>query len=121
MDKMKTFFKKRRVLVILGVAAIFIGAIIYATRPATMILFYSDSCSHCRNVEAYINTNGIKNKIKFEEKEVSQNQANATLLERRARQCRLDMTQGVGVPFFFDGDKCLMGDEPIIDYFKTLN
>lgn len=107
-------------MVILGVAVIFIGAIIYAKRPTTMILFYSDSCPHCQNVETYINENGIKDKIRFEKKEVSQNQANATLLERKARQCNLDMTQGLGVPFFFDGQECLVGDEPIIDYFKAL-
>lgn len=120
MDKIKIFFKSNRILVILAVAAIFIGAIIYAKRPTTMILFYSDSCPHCQNVETYINENGVKDKIKFEEKEVSQNQANAALLEHKARQCNLDTTQGLGVPFFFTGKDCLMGDEPIINYFKTL-
>ncbi len=120
MDKIKIFFKSNRILVILAVAAIFIGAIIYAKRPTTMILFYSDSCPHCQNVETYINENGIKNKIKFEEKEVAQNQTNATLLERKAKECGLDTAQSLGVPFFFDGQECLMGDEPIINYFKAL-
>jgi glutaredoxin len=120
MDKIKTIFKKHRALVMLGIAAIFIGAIIYAKKSPEMVLFYSDSCPHCKNVEAYINENDLKNKIKFAEKEVSNNQANAALLERKARQCSLDMTQGIGVPFFFDGKSCLIGDAPIIDYFQTL-
>lgn len=120
MDRIKEFFKKKTGLVILGIILIFAGAIIYAKSRTTMILFYSTSCPHCKNVEAYISENGIKDKIKFDEKEVSQSQANATLLESKARQCGLDMTQGIGVPFFFDGKDCLMGDEPIINYFKTL-
>ena len=121
MNKMKIMFKKNRVLIILAMAAIFIGAIIYAKKPATatMILFYSDSCPHCKNVEAYIDENGIKDKIVFDKKEVSRNQANAMLLERKARQCNFDPAQGIGVPFFFDGTNCVMGDEPIIDYFKN--
>ena len=118
MDKMKTFFKKRWVLLVFGVAVIFIGAIIYAKAPAKMILFYSDSCPHCKNVEAYMDQNGIREKMKFEEREVSQDRNNAALLEQKARQCNLDLSQGIGVPFFFDGQQCLMGDEPIIEYFK---
>jgi len=119
MNKMKIIFKKNGVLVILAAAAIFVGAIIYAKKPAeaNMILFYSNSCPHCKNVESYINDNGIKDKIKFEEKEIS-NQANAALLERKARQCNFNVAQGIGVPFFFDGTNCIMGDEPIINYFK---
>jgi glutaredoxin len=98
----------------------FILAIVRAKSQVNMILFYSDSCPHCKNVEAYINENGISDKIKFDQKEVSQNQANATLMERKANDCGLDTTQGLGVPFFFNGQECLMGDEPIINYFKTL-
>ncbi len=120
MDKIKEFFKKKTGLVVLGVIAIFIGSIIYAKSSPKMILFYSDSCPHCQNVEAYINENGISNKIKFSQKEVSQDQANATLMERKANECGLDTTQGIGVPFFFNGQECLVGDEPIINYFKTL-
>lgn len=122
MDKIKIFFSKRRVSVILGVILIFIGAIVYAKNSAseTMILFYGDTCPHCQIVETYIQENGIKNKIQFEEKEVFQNQANAALLQRKAKECHLDLTQGIGVPFFFDGQQCLMGDEPIINYFKAL-
>ena len=125
MDKIKIFFKKNRILVLSLIAVIFIGAIIYAKKqPAqtiqpSMILFYSDSCPHCKNVEAYISENNIKDKLKFDEKEVSKSQANVTLLESKARQCGLDTNQGLGVPFFFDGQNCLMGDQPIIDYLKA--
>lgn len=120
MDKVKIFFKSNRILVILVVAAIFIVAIVRARSQTNMILFYGESCPHCQNVETYINENGIKNKIKFAEKEVSQNKTNAALMERKAKVCGLDTAQGLGVPFFFTGKDCLMGDEPIINYFKAL-
>lgn len=85
-----------------------------------MILFYSDSCPHCQKVEQYITDNGLRQKLKFRELEVSLNQANAQTLERKARGCGLDTTQGVGIPVFFDGQKCYQGDTEIINYFQSL-
>lgn len=117
--------KKHKALVIIGVLVIFVGAIIYAkqSNPAnelpSMILFYSTSCPHCKIVEAYITDNGVRNKLKFQELEVSSNQANADLLGQKAQKCKLDTNKGIGVPFFFDGEKCIVGDQDIISYFKT--
>ncbi|MFA5184033.1 MAG: hypothetical protein WC456_00735 [Patescibacteria group bacterium] len=104
------------IIIILALAAA--GIWLLATQQPRMILFYSDSCPHCQVVAEYIDQNGIRERFKFQELEVSRSQANATLLERKARQCDLDTAQGLGVPFFFDGEKCLMGDQDIIDYFK---
>lgn len=84
-----------------------------------MILFYGDTCPHCKTVEEYITANNIKAKLSFKELEVFNNQANAQLLASKAQKCGLDVSGGVGVPFFFDGHNCLVGDQPIIDYFKT--
>lgn len=111
--------KKYGPLIILAASVFLIaGLIISAAGRPKMILFYSDSCSHCKNVEEYINSNGIKDKLSFQELEVSKNQANASLLQKKARQCGLDPNQGLGVPFFFDGEKCLIGDQDIINYFQ---
>ncbi|MFA5109324.1 MAG: hypothetical protein WC458_02170 [Patescibacteria group bacterium] len=85
-----------------------------------LILFYSDSCPHCQNVEKYINDNGVKNQLGFQELEVSQNKNNSALLVKKAHQCGLDVNSGIGVPFFFDGEKCLLGDQDIIAYFEKL-
>ena len=111
--------KKYWPLIIIAVVIIFAGAIILAKQQSAMILFYSDSCSHCQIVEKYITDNGIDAKLDFQKKEVSRSQANATLLERKARQCGLDVTQGLSVPFFFDGSRCYAGDQEIIAYFNT--
>jgi len=83
------------------------------------ILFYGEGCPHCALVDKYIADNGLKNKLAFTELEVFNNQANADLMAAKARGCGLDTSQNLGVPFFFTGDKCLEGDQEIIDYFKS--
>lgn len=82
-----------------------------------MILFYSLSCPHCQNVEQYINDNKVSEKYKFARLEISQDQKNSAKLIARAKTCGLE-TQGLGVPFLWTGEKCLMGDTEIIDFFK---
>ncbi|QQG52173.1 MAG: hypothetical protein HY931_02380 [Candidatus Falkowbacteria bacterium] len=84
------------------------------------ILFYGDTCPHCKNVEEFMSTNGTKAKLSFLELEVYRNQSNAQLLVATAKKCGLDTSAGVGVPLFFDGEKCLLGDQDIINYFKQL-
>jgi glutaredoxin len=113
--------KKYQIPLLIIIALVAISLIIFFQNRPGMILFYSDSCPHCQNVNKYINDNGLKDKLKFQELEVSQpqNKTNAALLEKKARQCGLDVSQGLGVPFFFDGQKCLMGDQDIINYFQN--
>lgn len=87
--------------------------------PTGMILFYGDTCPHCKIVEQYINDNNIKAKLQFTELEVFNNKANSALMLKKAKACQLDTTKGMGVPFFFDGQNCLLGDQDIINFFKT--
>lgn len=82
-----------------------------------MILFYRDDCPHCKNVEAFIEKNNIKDKVDFEMKEVKENQDNALLLIKKAASCGLPTDQ-IGVPFFWDGFKCIVGDELINKFFE---
>ena len=82
------------------------------------ILFYGDGCPHCENVEEYMASSGVKERYSFQELEVYNNQSNAKLLAKTAKDCGLDSSQGIGVPFFFDGSQCYIGDQPIIDYLK---
>lgn len=84
------------------------------------ILFYGDTCPHCKNVDEFMNANGTRDKLSFQELEVYRNQVNSRLLVATAKKCGLDTSAGVGVPFFYDGEKCLMGDQDIINYFKQL-
>lgn len=113
-------YKKLIIIIgaILAVLAILIPLRYLAGKPK-MILFFGDTCPHCKNVENYIAANNVKNKLNFQELEVFNDQDNANLLGEKAKQCGLDTSNGVGVPFFFDGQNCIQGDEPIIEFFKT--
>ncbi|MFA6417419.1 MAG: hypothetical protein WCW61_04510 [Patescibacteria group bacterium] len=113
------------IILVLGVAAL-LAIMSFSQQSQNVepgndkILFYGDTCPHCKNVEEFMNTNGTRDKLSFRELEVYRNQTNAQLLGATAKKCNLDASAGVGVPFFYDGEKCLMGDQDIINYFKQL-
>lgn len=114
--------KKYRAFIIVSLFIILMGVTIYLSnpkKPSPLILFYSTTCTHCQNVASYIASSGVKNRLQFQELEVSANKTNAALLGKTAQQCQVDTSQGIGVPFFFDGEKCLIGDQDIINYLKT--
>ena len=82
-----------------------------------MVLFYGNTCPHCAKVESFIKNNNIDQKLSFEQKEVYDNKANAEIMKDLASACNIPIN-GMGVPFFWDGSKCLIGDEPIINFFS---
>jgi glutaredoxin len=84
-----------------------------------IILFYGIGCPHCAKVEEFIKENKIKEKIAFEEKEVYFNKDNAKKLVEIAKKCGFKENE-IGVPFLWDGEnqRCIVGDEPIINFFK---
>lgn len=84
------------------------------------ILFYSNSCPHCRNVEQYIAENNITSHYYFDQKEITTDQNNTALLIQKAKICGEDMST-LGVPLLFDNDKCYSGDKEIINYLATKN
>ncbi len=88
-----------------------------AQEKTDIVLYYGDGCPHCANVEKYIQENGIKDKVSFEEKEVYKNKDNAEQMAEDASYCGIDV-ESFGVPFLWADGKCLMGDEDIIDFFK---
>ena len=81
------------------------------------ILFYGDTCPHCEKVEEYINSHNLESKVPFRRLEVFNNQANASLLGKKASTCGMK-ADTVGVPFLYDGSKCYMGDEEVMSFFK---
>jgi glutaredoxin len=84
-----------------------------------IVLFYGIGCPHCAKVEEFIRENKIKEKIAFEEKEVYFNKDNAKKLVEIAKKCGFNEKE-IGVPFLWDGEnqRCIVGDEPIINFFK---
>jgi len=83
-----------------------------------IILFYGDGCPHCAIVEKYLSENNVSDTIAFAQKEVYHHQDNAKELETKAKQCGIP-TDSIGVPFLWDGSGCIIGDQPIIDFFKS--
>ena len=85
-----------------------------------LIFFYGEGCPHCANVEKFFQDNSVESKIQFEKKEVWGDKQNAYLMTLIAtKKCSLPENQ-LGVPFLWNGpdSKCLLGDQPIIDFFK---
>ena len=89
---------------------------------ADLILFHGDGCPHCKIVSDYISANKVAEKIKISSHEVYYNKTNQNLLTETVKKCpEIDSTQGVGVPLGYDkvNNKCLYGDQPIIDWIKA--
>lgn len=82
-----------------------------------IILYYGEGCPHCEIVDKYIEENNIESKVSFIRKEVYRNKENQEDLVTKARTCGFD-DDGIGVPFLYDGEKCLIGDQDIINFFK---
>lgn len=87
------------------------------TENGGIIYFYGIGCPHCAKVEEYLKENNVESKIQFEKKEVYQNQENLDLLIQKAKKCGIKENE-VGVPFLWDGLKCIIGDVDIINFFR---
>ena len=81
------------------------------------ILFYSNQCPHCKDVENYIAENNIRTKLTFLEKEVSAKDS-ADLMIARQKDCKIAQEMVGSVPFLWTKDKCYIGSDEIIQYFK---
>lgn len=83
----------------------------------SLILYYGEGCPHCAIVENYLKSNPPK--FNIEKKEVYYNKNNQNDLMAKAKICGMPLNQ-IGVPFLWNGEECILGDEPIINYFKNL-
>jgi len=84
----------------------------------TTILYYGETCPHCKVVDAFIANNSIETRMNITHKEVSRNATNAAELRKAAENCKLDINT-IGVPFLYsDGLYCYVGDRDIIDFLS---
>ena len=123
--------KKKALLFVLMGLAVVAGVILLVRKgfcdinkidTGGIILFYGSGCPHCANVEKYLKANKVADRVQFTEREIFFNKCNAKLLEKLAVHCGLS-TEEIGVPLLWDGStstdqKCLVGDENIINFFK---
>lgn len=83
------------------------------------IFFYGSTCPHCKNVEKYFNENKVQEKIKIDMREVYGSKENAQLMTEKQNLCKdLSEDDKGGVPFLYTPEKCVVGDQPIIDFFN---
>lgn len=88
--------------------------------PTSYEYFWGEGCPHCAVVDEFFSTWEGRDKVAIDKKEVWGKAANAKILQERAAYCGIRPSD-VGVPFLFTLDgKCLSGDEPIINFFKSL-
>lgn len=85
--------------------------------PNGIILFYGQGCPHCVNVDNYIATNNITQKVNFTKLETWYNQGNAALLQQKATACGLS-ANSIGVPLLWDGSRCYVGETDVINFFS---
>jgi len=89
-------------------------------QKADLVLYYGDSCPHCKIVEEYIKNNDPSGKIIINRKEVWSSQDNQKDFLEKATACGLDLNN-LGVPMLYDAvnSKCYEGDQTIIDFLDA--
>ncbi len=80
-----------------------------------IILFYGETCPHCKNVENFIRQNSVDLKLTIVRKEVLKNSDNGKLLAKKAATCGIT-TNSIGVPLLWDGKTCYSGEEEVINF-----
>lgn len=89
--------------------------------PSNLEYFWLESCPHCKNVQDFINTWEKKDQITIDKLEVQTNRQNGQRLLSVGKYCKIDSQSLGSVPLLFTSEgKCFLGDEPIINYLKTL-
>lgn len=84
-----------------------------------ILIFTSPTCPHCQAVKEFVSTNSLESKLPIKFLDLTQNQSYSNLLSQKASICQIDQ-KSIGIPFYFYGGKCLMGDQPIIDVLSQM-
>ena len=104
---------------VLAATFLIIGIGIFYSTRSSYEYYWSTTCPHCAKVQEFMDSWEGTGKISLDKKEIS-SPANSNLLVRRASSCNISVND-VGVPFLFTPEgKCIVGDEPIIEYLKGL-
>jgi hypothetical protein len=85
---------------------------------AGIILFYGEQCPHCQDVEKYIASHQLDQKVSFSKLEVWSNKANANLMAQKARSCGVK-TDELGVPFLWAMGKCYIGVNEVENFLDS--
>jgi len=115
--------KKKISIIVIFIVLIAVGALIYPGRNRNInqaLFFYGNSCPYCKAVEAYMADNQIEAVVSMRKFEVSGNPINAQILKDKAKQCEIN-EQEIGIPLLWKDGICYIGEDQIINYFKSLS
>jgi len=103
--------------VLIGIV-LFFGKTMISSGGSKLIIFYSETCPHCKNLEKFLEENKVSEKVSYIEKRVDDSQTNVAELIAKAKSCGIE--NGVGIPFMWDAEnsKCVIGDVDIINFFQ---
>lgn len=115
----------KKILIVLGIILVFIMAVVYlmtrqkeTQKTSEVVLYTSETCPHCKNVEAFISKNpSIEKKLGLIKKEVTEDVANKKDLVTKAGICKID-AETIGVPLLYFKGECISGDTPIIEFLS---
>ncbi len=84
--------------------------------------FWGNGCPHCAVVQEFFDKWEKKDSIKIKKFEVWYDKSNAKIMEDRFGKCNpVPPKSQMAVPFLVTPDgKCLVGDSPIVDHYKSL-
>ena len=111
----KIFFTILIVVIIAGLLFFIISGSI--NKKGQTILYYGNTCPHCKEVRDWMNKQQIDKKITIIEKEVYDNPVNSLEMVQSAKKCGLPEKE-IGVPFLYAGGKCYTGTPEVIDYLS---
>lgn len=114
------------ILIVATILIMFGGAYIFSKPVEIPTLsgyeyYWGDGCPHCKIVDEFTSAWSGKDKINVKKLEVWNNAKNAELMAERAKNCNIVRSE-MGVPLLVTPEgKCLIGDQPIIEHYKSLN
>ncbi len=79
-----------------------------STDQGSIYLFWGTGCPHCKDVEEYIEDEGIEEILDIELKEIYNDKDNASLFLDKVKECGLPQNR-VGVPMLYYNGTCWMG------------
>ncbi len=92
--------------------------IILAEQESKNCLFFSAGCAHCGKVDKYFQENNILEQHNIEKKNISGDAECAQEFNKICQDNGIPLGKR-GIPMLYFEGQCLMGDTPIIDFFKN--
>ena len=114
------------VLVLVGLTVFTAGKIIKSSNNSNtnstseIILYYGNTCPHCKLVEKYITDNGIDKKIDITQKEIFDNKDNALEFNLTLNSCKIK-EEDQGVPAVVYQGKCYVGDTDVLAFLDKMS